>query len=322
MSQIRIEDLLDEGRFGLSLELVAGRAGLSQVLSSDQVAAAGLHLAGFTAHFQENSIQVFGRPEAAYLESLGPEPGSDRLRSYLKLRPAAIVLIEGLPVPPVLSRLADETGISLFSSTLESAAFFTRASYRLEAALAPKATLHGVLMDVFGVGILITGESGIGKSEVALDLILRGHRFIADDVVEVVRRPEGSLAGRGADLIRHHIEIRGLGILNVKDLFGVAAVRETKKIELQIELIPWTKSENVDRTGLDERKVDILGVSIPSLQVPVSPGRNITSIVEVAARNQLLRWQGIHSAKEFQAKLLEDISRRTPGEGGPAGELE
>jgi len=174
--------------------------------------------------------------------------------------------------------------------------------------LSPKTTMHGVLVDVFGVGILLFGKSGIGKSETAMELVINGHRLVADDIVEVSRREGRILLGSGPDIIKHHMEIRGLGILNIKDLFGVSAVRDRKKIEVVAELVKWNSEEEYDRLGVDDLTHTILGVQIPLIRLPVQPGRNIAAIVEVAARNQLLKIKGHHSAREFQDRLIKAIS--------------
>ncbi len=318
MALLKVEDFLAAGE--LFLQVLVGGAGLSRAISSENLTNCGLHLTGFFEHFHPERIHLLGRAEQAYLASLPVPQRVERLRSLLERRPAALVVSAGGEVPKDVEAVAAGHGVALLLTPLEETEFVARAARVLQESLAPTTTVHGVLMDVFGVGILMMGESGIGKSEVALDLILRGHRFIADDVVDVSLRPPATLIGRGAELIQHHIEIRGLGILNVKDLFGVAAVRDQKKIELVVELIAWAKSEAVDRTGLDEKTSEILGVHIPHLQIPVSPGRNITSIVEVAARNRLLQMQGIHSAREFQEKLLKDLSERAAP--SPEGDVE
>lgn len=308
-TDIPVEQLLDEERFSLKLSVLAGKSGLQRRIESEKLARAGVHLTGFFDHFHADRIQVFGRAEIAYLESLPSDEMEDKVGAFMERKPIAAVITWGASAPAKFVQLCERYGVALLKSELDTAIFSAQATAVLEEELAPRTTLHGVLTDIFGVGILLLGDSGIGKSEVALDLILRGHRFVADDVVEVVRR-RGDVIGQGSELIRHHIEIRGLGILNVKDLFGVSAVRERKKIELCLELIHWDKIESVERVGLDEKYRDILDVKVPYVHLPVSPGRNIASIVEVAARNQLLRLQGIHSAKEFQDKLLENLSAR------------
>jgi HPr kinase/phosphorylase len=178
----------------------------------------------------------------------------------------------------------------------------------LEDVLSPSTSMHGVLLDVFGVGILLLGKSGIGKSEIALDLIMRGHRLVADDIVDVKRPSPEAVFGMGSEIIKHHMEIRGLGIINIKDLFGVAAIRERKKIEIVLELVEWDPTVEYDRLGVEDRKYRVLDVEIPMLVVPVRPGRNMTTIIEVAARNHLLKQQGHHSAREFQERLNRAIA--------------
>ena len=215
--------------------------------------------------------------------------------------------------------LCEARDITLFSSALKSSEFIDRVTKYLEWHLSPTTSIHGVLMDVLGVGILLLGKSGIGKSEAALDLVMRGHRLVADDIVDVKRRTPDSVYGAGSEIIKHHMEIRGLGIINIKDLFGVASIRERKKIEIVLELVEWDPSVEYDRLGVEEKKFRILDVEIPMLIVPVRPGRNMTTIVEVAARNHLLKLQGHHSAREFQERLNRAIALAP---GGRVGELD
>jgi HPr kinase/phosphorylase len=191
---------------------------------------------------------------------------------------------------------------------LMSSTFIEKVSAFLEEALTDATSLHGVLMDVFGVGILLLGKSGIGKSEIALDLIMRGHRLVADDIVEVTKRKEGTVHGSGNPIIKHHMEIRGLGIINIKDLFGVAAVRDRKKVELVIELVEWDPEQEYDRLGLKDRFFSVLSVDLPLSTLPVRPGRNLTTLIEVASRNHLLKLQGHHSAKDFAERLNRAIA--------------
>jgi HPr kinase/phosphorylase len=199
-------------------------------------------------------------------------------------------------------------------SGLVTAELIVRVTGWLQDKMAVHTSMHGVLLDILGIGILLLGKSGIGKSETALDLIVRGHRLVADDIVHI--RQKGRIVyGSGSGIIRHHMEIRGLGIINVKDLFGIAAVRETKKIELVMELVEWDEEDEYDRLGLDERFFDILGCPVTLLRVPVRPGRNIATVIEVAARNQLLKLQGVHSAREFQERLNRAIAEARPEAG-------
>ena len=213
--------------------------------------------------------------------------------------------------------LCDEKGVALFASPLMSSVFIDRITKYLEDQLSPTTSIHGVLMDVLGVGILLLGKSGIGKSEAALDLVMRGHRLVADDIVDIRKRPPDNVFGSGSEIIKHHMEIRGLGIINIKDLFGIAAVRDTKKIELVIELVEWREDEEYDRLGVEDMVLSILDIELPKLKIPVRPGRPTTSIIEVAARNQLLKYQGKHSAREFQDRLNRAIAEAKPREYMP-----
>ena len=214
-----------------------------------------------------------------------------------------MVVTKGLEVPRLLLDIADRAGVPVLRTALVSSLAIDAIQKHLELQLAPTASIHAVLMDVLGVGVLLLGKSGIGKSEAALDLIMRGHRLVADDLVEVRRTSGDVLVGWASELIKHHMEVRGLGIINIKDMFGVAAVRDEKKIELVLELLRWDQTESHDRLGLDEMVYPILEVPVPLLRIPVSPGRNVSSLIEVAARNRLLQVRGHHSAREFQERL-------------------
>jgi HPr kinase/phosphorylase len=229
-----------------------------------------------------------------------------------------MVVTKNLEIPQTLIDACERADVTLMKTTLLSSTFIQQVQSFLDEALTASASLHGVLMDVFGVGILLLGKSGIGKSEIALDLVMRGHRLVADDIVDVTRRKPGTIYGAGNPIIKHHMEIRGLGIINIKDLFGIAAVRDRKKIELVIELVEWDPMQEYDRLGVEEQKFSVVGVEIPLAVVPVRPGRNMTTIIEVAARNHLLKLQGHHSAREFAERLNRAIAdgamHRTLGE--------
>jgi HPr kinase/phosphorylase len=203
----------------------------------------------------------------------------------------------------------EDAGVPLLGSTLTTADFIVAVSGWLGDRLAPQTQVHGVVVDVIGIGVLLLGKSGIGKSETALDLVVRGHRLVADDVV-VMWKKGSAILGTGEEVIRHHLEIRGLGIINIKDLFGIAAVRETKKIELVVELVEWTEGGEYDRLGIDDLNYSVLGVELPRLCLPVRPGRNLATLIEVGARNQLLKAQGHHSARELQERLRQAMATR------------
>ncbi len=312
MPSLRVEALLNDPESGLALELIAGGAGLGRRVTAPRIQKPGLALTGYTEHVHRERVQVLGLTEISYLKTLDEEGAKKGISGLVGLEPACIVITRGLDVPPHLVEEADRHGVPVMRSPLMSSVFINRITKYLEDQLAPQTSLHGVLLDVLGVGILLLGKSGIGKSEAALDLVMRGHRLVADDIVDIRKRPPETVFGSGHEIIRHHMEIRGLGIINIKDLFGIAAVRDTKKIELVIELVEWDENEEYDRLGIEELTYSILDVEIPMLRIPIRQGRNMTSIIEVAARNMLLKLQGHHSAREFQDRLNKAIAEARP----------
>jgi HPr kinase/phosphorylase len=299
---LTVRSLLEEGS-GLRLVLLAGESGLGRRITIHRIQKPGLALAGYVRQVHPERVQVLGATEISYLQTLSDEEARKSIDAFLSLNPACVVVTKGLDVPRLLLDGADRVGVPLLRTPLVSSAAIDSIQKHLELQLAPTASIHAVLMDVLGVGVLLLGKSGIGKSEAALDLIMRGHRLVADDLVEVRRTSEDVLVGWASELIKHHMEVRGLGIINIKDMFGVAAVRDEKRIELVLELIRWDQSESHDRLGLDEMVYPILEVPVPLLRIPVSPGRNVSSLIEVAARNRLLQVRGHHSAREFQERL-------------------
>jgi len=299
---LTVRSLLDESS-GLRLVLLAGEAGLARRISNQRIQKPGLALAGYVKQVHPERVQILGSTEISYLQTLTEEEARRSVDSFMSLDPACIVVTKGLDVPPVLLESAERMGVPLLRTPIVSSTAIDAIQKHLELQLAPTASIHAVLMDVLGVGVLLLGKSGIGKSEAALDLIMRGHRLVADDLVEVRRTSGEVLVGWASELIKHHMEVRGLGIINIKDMFGVAAVRDEKKIELVLELTRWDASESHDRLGLDEMVYPILEVPVPLLRIPVSPGRNVSSLIEVAARNRLLQVRGHHSAREFQERL-------------------
>ena len=299
---LTVRSLLDESS-GLRLVLLAGEAGLARRISNQRIQKPGLALAGYVKQVHPERVQILGSTEISYLQTLTEDEARRSVDSFMSLDPACIVVTKGLDVPKVLLDSAERMGVPLLRTPIVSSTAIDAIQKHLELQLAPTASIHAVLMDVLGVGVLLLGKSGIGKSEAALDLIMRGHRLVADDLVEVRRTSGEVLVGWASELIKHHMEVRGLGIINIKDMFGVAAVRDEKKIELVLELTRWDASETHDRLGLDEMVYPILEVPVPLLRIPVSPGRNVSSLIEVAARNRLLQVRGHHSAREFQERL-------------------
>jgi HPr kinase/phosphorylase len=307
MDAIRVGALLDDKRFDLRLTLVAGGQGLSRRISSARIQKPGLVLAGYTQNLHQERLQVFGNTEMSYLRTLPRERTVEVLRAFFAQEVAALAVTKDLEIPPEMAAAAEEAGVALLKTTHLSSVFIASVQACLEDSLTASTSMHGVLLDVFGVGILLLGKSGIGKSEIALDLVMRGHRLVADDIVDVKRKGD-SVLGQGSEIIKHHMEVRGLGIINIKDLFGVAAIRERKKIEIVLELVDWDPGQEYDRLGVEDRKFRILDSEISMMVVPVRPGRNMTTIVEVAARNHLLKLQGHHSAREFQDRLNRAIA--------------
>lgn len=308
MKHILIRELLADKAVPLPLELVAGGGGLDKSIRSPRIQKYGLALAGYTEYLHPDRVQVLGKTELSYLDSLPEERQDEVLQLYCSFPICCFLITQDLSVPPRLHELAEKCDIPILKSPLPSSACIARLEDYLEDRLAPEVSLHAVLVDVYGVGCIILGKSGVGKSETALHLVACGHRLVADDVVDV-RRKGMTLIGSGAELLRHHMEIRGLGIINIRDLFGVGAIRSTKRIDLVIQLEEWDPEQHYDRLGLDEEEYEILGIPVPSIRIPVRPGRNITTIVEVAARNQVLKEMGYYPAHEFNKKLLEQLSK-------------
>lgn len=310
MKGLLVQDLYQDRDFHLGLTLMAGRKGLKKRITHPQVQKMGLAMTGFTRFINPERLQVLGNTEVAYFQTLSPELQKEVIRKICNLELSCLVVTRSLDIPEMLLRNADDKGIPLFRTSLSSTDFIERVSKFLEERLAATQSLHGVLIDVFGVGVLLLGKSGIGKSECALDLILRGHRLVADDMVSIRKRSPTELIGSGFEVIQHHMEVRGLGIINIRSLFGVEAIREQKKVELVLELVEWDTQQEYDRLGFEEEKYTILGVELPMLRIPVTPARNLTTIIEVAARNYLLKRMGYDSALEFEKKLLAKMGEK------------
>ncbi len=304
------EDLYNDREHDLRLRLIAGAKGLKKKIKFSQVQKMGLAFAGYTDVIQPFRVQVIGNSELSYFRTLKPGRGDEVIRKICDLRIACFVVTKNLKIPSLLIEESQKKRISLFQTELSTPDLIERMTKFLEDRLSPSATIHGVLVDVFGVGVLILGGSGIGKSECALDLILRGHRFVADDIVYLHRRPPDNIFGSGVDTVKYHMEIRGLGIINVAKLFGVEAIRERKIVDMIVELVGWESSKEYDRLGFEEESFPVLGTNLPMVKIPVTPGRNLASIIEVAARNHLLKVMGYDPAREFEKQLMAKISSR------------
>lgn len=314
--KLLVQELLDDQRESLQLKVVSGAGGLGRAIAVPRIQKPGLALAGYREQIHDDRLLSLGGTEIAFLREADSDARRIAVETVMDASPACIVVTRGLEAPTELVEACEAANVPLLGSLLSSYDFISGATRFLDERLSPTTSVHAVLLDVLGIGILLLGKSGIGKSEAALDLVVRGHRLVADDIVKIVRRSSGLIAGTGSSIIRHHMEIRGLGIINIKDLFGISAVREIKKIELVIELCEWDPSEEYDRLGTEELSYEVLGTQLPLLRVPVRPGRSISTIIEVAARNQLLKFMGHHSAREFQDRLNRAIANAKPEPAG------
>jgi HPr kinase/phosphorylase len=302
------ELLVDDTASSLNLALLAGGDGLDNVVDRPRIQKPGLALAGFLEHIHPGRIQVLGKSETSFLGERAPVERSRIVSQMCRQGAACFVLTTGLTPPPELIDETERHGVPLLRTELSSAIAIERLTRYLEDKLAPRAVMHGDLLDVYGLGVLLIGDSGVGKSECAIDLVVRGHRLVSDDIVEI-KRVSDRLVGTGPELTRYHMELRGVGIINVKDLFGVASVRLTKFVEFVIRLDPWKKGKTYERLGLDEIGHEILGITLPYIEMPVGPGRNLSVLIEVAARNHLLKLKGYHPARELARRVGERIQQ-------------
>lgn len=297
---------------GLPVELLAGSSGLDRRITSPYIQKTGLALAGFHEYLQPGRVLIFGESEIRFLESLPEVARQFALAKSFEQNVPCLLVTSGAAVPEDVITEANRAGLPLLGTSVPTAAAIGKITALLEDRLAVREMIHGVLVDVLGLGVLLAGDSGIGKSECALDLVCRGHRLVADDTVEVRRRAESIIIGSCPDLTRHHMEVRGLGLINIRDLFGVASTRTSKRIELVVQLERWDEAIEYDRLGLDEEHLDLLGLKISLIRMPVAPGRNLATLVEVAARNQLLRARGINAARRLAARLDASLVNAVP----------
>lgn len=307
---IRPRDLLDRWQDVLQLEALTGDLGLDRSLPSPEAASPGLVLAGYTGRFAPDRIHVLGETEVTYLASLSPDACRHALTSFLSHDLPLVVVTKGQDPPPLLLDLAREQDVPVLRTRLKTAEFYRRVKPIVEEAFSPRTTLHGSMADVYGVGLLFTGRSGIGKSECVLDLIERGHRLVADDVVQVTKRGNDVLIAQGHELAAHHMEIRGIGLIDIPALFGIRAVRQQKRVEVVVRLEDWESAQEADRTGLTRESTTILDVTVPKVVVPLNPGKNLTVISEVVAMNHLVRMMGIDVAAAFNERLIRQMKEQ------------
>ncbi len=304
MKGITVQELIDDNVYGLELEVVSGDKGLSRKIFNPRIQKLGLVITGHMVYLHPHRVQILGNIEISYLRSL-PEEESRRITKDLcKNNVVCFVVTRNLKVPEYFRETATAKDIPILRTTLVTSVFIERITKLLEQRLAPSTTVHGVLMDVLGLGALILGRPGIGKSENALEMIMRGHRLVVDDAVFVKKIGALDLFGEAPEMIRNLLEIRGIGIVDIRHLFGVSAVMERKKIDLVIELVDWDACPECERVGLQENKYRLLNVDLPFVKIPISSGKNVSAIIELACRNHILRRQGINTPKELEKRLL------------------
>jgi len=302
---------------GLELDVLAGAAGLERRITLPYIQKTGLAVAGFDEYLRSGRVLVFGESEIRFLERMSQPERAQALRRLFTRDLPCVLITTALDGPVELASEAERAGVPLLRTALSTPIAIARLTNLLEDHLAPREIRHGVLLDILGLGVLLTGESGIGKSECAIDLVVRGHRLVADDTVEIRCRGEAILIGTCPELTRHHVEIRGLGLVNVTDLFGVSATRASKRVELVVHLERWESGREYDRLGIESSAVGILGVQVPCVTMPVAPGRNLAMLVEVAARNQLLRSRGRHAARLLAERLERQLERLADRDDDP-----
>ncbi|MFS0783626.1 HPr(Ser) kinase/phosphatase [Bacillus sp. 1P06AnD] len=303
MAKVRTKDILEK----FNLELISGEEGINKPISTSDLSRPGIELAGFYEYYPAERMQLLGKTELTFFEKLSPAEKKNRMDMLCTDITPVIIITRDQEVPPELIEASNRESVPVLRSPMKTTRLYSRLTNYLESKLAPTTAVHGVLVDIYGVGVLITGKSGVGKSETALELVKRGHRLVADDCVEIRQEDQDTLVGGAPGLIEHLLEIRGLGIINVMTLFGAGAVLSHKKISLIISLELWEKNKQYDRLGLDDEKQKIIDTEVPRLTIPVRPGRNLAVIIEVASMNFRLKRMGLNAAKQFSNKLSEVI---------------
>jgi HPr kinase/phosphorylase len=310
MENITVERLYKERKDFLELTLLTSEDGLKKKILNNEVHRPGLALSGYTERFANERTQVIGETEMSFLQNLDCNRRKELLEKVFRFDIPCIMISKNIYPPAELLEMANQSKTPVFQSRLTTTELTNRLSLYLDNIFAPNTTVHGTLVDVYGVGLLYTGKSGVGKSECALDLVERGHRLVADDIVKVIRKTPELIVGSGSELLGHHMEIRGIGIIDLETLFGIRAIRIQKRIEVEVRLVLWDNDLDYERLGIEDRFTRILGVEIPVVTIPISPGKNITVISEVIAMNHMLKVYGQDAAKEFSKRLSAEISRK------------
>lgn len=311
MNLLTLKTLFDDNQDTMKLEVVNSEGNLNKYVREKDIHRPGLALSGFVEVFTYRRIQILGNSEITYLNKLSRSEREKSLEKVLEFDIPCVIITNDNKIPDELLPIADKKHICIFRSPLTTTRLTQFLAHYLEARFAPRLTMHGSLVDVYGVGMLFTGRSGIGKSEIALDLVERGHQLVADDVVNITRQPPDLLMGTGSEMLQHHMEIRGLGIIDVRNIFGIRSIRLEKRIHVEVRLEEWLDDEEYERIGIDEDTTIVLDVDLPLVRLPIFPGKNITVIAEVIALNQLLKMQGQHSALNFNERLLQKMQSKT-----------
>ncbi len=311
MTDLTVGKLYKDRKDFFELTLLNSDENLKKIINNPEVHRPGLALTGFMERFPSQRAQILGETEMTYIGELKPDELIDTCEKIFCNNLPLVIIAKGITPPIDLLAIADKHKTAVFSSRLSTSELTNRLSVVLDTIFAPTITIHGTLVDVYGVGLLYTGKSGVGKSEIALDLVERGHRMVADDVINITRKAPDLIVGTGSELLGQHMEIRGIGIIDVEKLFGIRAIRLQKRIEVEVHLTFWRDDLDYERLGIEEHRTTILGVSIPQVTIPISPGKNITVISEVIAMNHMLKVYGENTAAEFSKRLSERIHRQS-----------
>lgn len=303
--QVTTKDVMEK----FDLTLVSGQEGIGRHIAISDISRPGLEMAGYFTHYPANRVQLLGKTELSFFDMLLPHERVERMRKLCSPDTPAIIISHDMKVPEELEIASNEENVPVLTAKMATTRFSSLLTNFLESKLAPTTAVHGVLVDIFGVGVLITGKSGVGKSETALELVKKGHRLVADDCVEIRQETENTLVGNAPKLIEHLLEIRGLGIIDIMTLFGASAIRSFKRISLVIELENWDAHKTYDRLGLEEEKMRIIDTDLTKLTIPVRPGRNLAVIIEVGTMNYRLKRMGVNAAEEFSNRLNDVISQ-------------
>ena len=309
MKGITVQALADDREHGIELEVISGFTGLQKKIYNPRIQKLGLIVAGYMVYLHPHRVQILGNTEISYLRTQKEEEARQIIGELCRQDVVCFVVTRNLKVPEYLLTETEEKHIALLRTKLVTSVFIERVTRFLEQQLAPSGIVHGVFLEIMGVGILIVGRAGIGKSETALELVMRGHSLVSDDIVEVKKMGPITLTGEAPEMIRNLLEIRGIGVVDIRHLFGVAAVRDSKKIELVVELTDWNDTTDYERVGLREDKYRLLGIDLPLMRVPVSSGRNVAAIIELACRNHILKKEGVHTGRELEQRVLKSMER-------------